>query len=322
MYTELLETLKSITPEEREILKGRTQVDESIYNLNRSMIVDCKKLLANGQLIEMRPHTRFIHFPKHTHNYIEVVYMCSGQTRHVVNGSEILLNTGELLFMSQYATQEIFPAGEEDVAVNLIILPEFFGLVLDLIGAEPSLIRDFLVDCLRNTRHDVSYLHFKVADVLPIQNLMENLISSLLYGHYSQRLNQNTMALLFLYLMNYTDHLEIGKEHLEQEITLKVFQYIEEHYRDGELSQLAAGLHYDLYQLSRIVKSVTGSTYTELLQEKRLQKAAFLLTTTGLSVSDICMDVGYNNFSYFYRIFKEKYGVTPREYRLRNLKNG
>ncbi len=202
------------------------------------------------------------------------------------------------------------------MAVNLIILPEFFSLVLDLIGAEPSLIREFLVDCLRNTRHDVSFLHFKVADVLPIQNLMENLISSLLDGRYSQRVNQTTMALLFLYLMNYLDQMEIGKDHMEEEMILKVFRYIEDHYRDGELSFLASGLHYDLYQLSRLIKTVTGSTYTELLQEKRLQEAAFLLDTTRLSVSDICMNVGYNNFSYFYRIFKEKYGMTPREYRM------
>ncbi len=101
MYAELLQRLSVITSEEQEILDGRTRVNESLYNLDHSQVVDCKKLLAAGQLIQMRPHTRFIHFPKHTHNYIEVVYMCSGQTRHIVNDSEILLNTGELLFMTK-----------------------------------------------------------------------------------------------------------------------------------------------------------------------------------------------------------------------------
>lgn len=41
------------------------------------------------------------------------------------------------------------------------------------------------------------------------------------------------------------------------------------------------------------------------------------LSGTKLSVSDIIMAVGYENTSYFYRAFSEMYGVTPREYRLR-----
>ena len=47
------------------------------------------------------------------------------------------------------------------------------------------------------------------------------------------------------------------------------------------------------------------------------EKAAALLSGTKLSVSDIIMAVGYENTSYFYRAFSEMYGVTPREYRLR-----
>ncbi len=315
MRRDLLEKLEEITAEEQEILDGRSQVDASIYNLSGSMVVDGAHLLESGRLIELRTHTRFVHFPKHKHNYVEVVYMCKGSTHHVVNGSDIVLKKGELLLMNQTASQEIFPAGKDDIAINLIILPEFFGRVLDLIGTEPSMIRDFLIDCLRNNNQDISYLHFKVADALPIQNLMENLVHSLLCGDYSQRLNQNTIGLLLLHLADYTEKMQIGRDHLDQELLINLYRFIDEHYSDGELTDLANELHYDLYQLSRQIKKLTGHNYTELLQEKRLQKAAFLLETTQIPINDICMDVGYNNFSYFYRLFKEKYGVTPRAYR-------
>ena len=40
------------------------------------MVIDSDKLLEAGQLITIRPHTRFVHFPEHTHNYVEVIYMC------------------------------------------------------------------------------------------------------------------------------------------------------------------------------------------------------------------------------------------------------
>lgn len=316
MRQDILDELKKITPEEQEILDGRTVIDTTLYTPSSSMVMDCQTLLERGKLIELRPHTRFIHFPRHTHNYVEVVYMCCGKTVHIVNGTCVELHAGELLFLTQNAVQEILPASEEDIAVNFIILPEFFDRSLSMIGAENNLIRTFLTDCLRNSSGQTSFLHFKVADILPIQNLVENLIWMLLHRQPNKRsMNQTTMGLLFLHLLNYTDKVDIGHDHLEQELTLTVLNYIEEHYRDSDLTALADALHYDLYRLSRLIKSATGRTYTELLQEKRLNQAVWLLSTTPLSVADIGMDVGYNNSSYFYKIFRNRFGCSPKEYR-------
>lgn len=128
------------------------------------------------KLITLRSHTRFIHFPEHSRNYIEVVYMCSGQTRHIISGNDLILNTSKILFLSLNAMQESLPATENDLAVNFIILPEFFDRSLDMLGDSSNLVRNFLIECLKNGSQDISYLHFKVADVEPIQNLIENLI--------------------------------------------------------------------------------------------------------------------------------------------------
>ena len=69
--------------------------------------------------------------------------------------------------------------------------------------------------------------------------------------------------------------------------------------------------------MSKFIKRHTGHTFKELLQTKRLNQAAFLLATTELTVSDIIAAVGYDNSSYFYRVFLERYDMTPREYRLK-----
>lgn len=319
MSEELLKELLKITPEEQEILDGRYTIDPTLYNLNHNMVVDCHRLLEKGKLITLRPHTRFIRFPEHSHNYVEVVYMCSGQTRHLINGNDLILQTGELLFLSQNAVQEIYPAAEQDLAVNFIILPEFFDRSLAMLGNGNSLIRNFLIECLKSGSQNINYLHFKVAEVRPIQNLIENLIWLLLNEQNNKRsLNQTTMGLLFLHLMNLTDKAEIGKNHYPQELVLTVFRFIEDHYRDGELSELAKSLSRDLYFLSRVIKTATGRTYTSLLQEKRLGQAAWLLQNTGLPVTDVCMDVGYHNFSYFYKLFRKQYRMSPLEYRRAN----
>lgn len=317
MNRELFDTLKKITEEEQKILDHGGAIDTTIYSSKNSSVVDAKKMLEQGKLIDLRPHTRFAHFPKHTHNYVEMVYMVSGFTRHIVNGNEVILRQGQLLLMNQHASQEIYPARENDIAVNFMIMPEFFDTTLTMLRGADSMIRDFLVDCLRSTTGHVDYLHFEVEEALPIQNLIENLIYSLINNTPNiNQLNQTTIGLLFLHLLQYTDHLTIGGDRFEEEIMVKVLSHIEDHYKDGQLSDLCKQLGEDLYTLSRIIKRHTGRNYTDLLQEKRLNLAAFLLTNTSLPITDICADVGYNNFSYFYKLFKKQFSATPKEYRL------
>ena len=73
--------------------------------------------------------------------------------------------------------------------------------------------------------------------------------------------------------------------------------------------------------LTKMIKKTTGFNFKELLQRKRLSKAVELMCDTDLPISDIIAAVGYENNSYFHRVFKERYGVTPRAFRVANKKN-
>ena len=124
-----LREIMPITEEENRILHSGV-IDRNLYMQSEKNVINAEKLLSQGKLITIRPHTRFVHFPEHTHDYIEAIYMCSGKTEHIINGEHITLNKGELLFLSQNAKQEIMPASQDDIAVNFIILPEFFDKTL------------------------------------------------------------------------------------------------------------------------------------------------------------------------------------------------
>ncbi|MDD6564113.1 MAG: AraC family transcriptional regulator [Clostridiales bacterium] len=314
MNKELMDILAPITKEEQAILDGRHDIDADIYMDAGSSTINSKKLLSSGKLITVRPHTRFVHFPKHSHNFIEVIYMCSGTTTHIVNGNKLVLKEGELLFLGQNANQEILPAGINDIAVNFIILPEFFDVSLVMLKDEETPLRAFIINSLKSNNSNSSYMHFKVADVLPIQNLVENLIWTLIKGTSNKRkINSFTMGLIFLQLMDYTDRLVLYDK--EEQTILKVLKYADENYRDGSLTELASSLHYDFSWLSREIKRKTGKTYTEIVQEKRLSQASFLLTNTDMNISDIANQVGYDNVSYFHRLFKKRFNMSPYKYK-------
>lgn len=315
MNGELVSLLGKITQEEQAILDGRTSIDRAIYMLGSDNTIQAEKLLAAGKLITLRPHTRFIHFPEHTHNYVEVVYMCRGETTHIVNGNTIHLRQGELLFMNQGATHEIYRAERDDIAVNFIVLPHFFAGVLKDIGEEETPLRRFLVECLCGYDDGTGYLHFQVNNVISVQNLIENLLLVLMQeGQQKRKKSQLIMTLLFLQLMECTQQLKTAD--CEQEMVFKILSYVESDYAHGSLTELADILHYDICTLSREIKRRTGKTYTQLVQEKRLAQAAFLLRNTDRNVDHIANAVGYENIGYFHRIFRDNYGVSPKEYRL------
>ena len=313
MNADILKRLSVVSEEEKEILNGRRSIDRSLYMDGSRDVISGEKLLEKGKLIAIRPHTRFIAFPEHTHDYVEMVYMCAGETRHTVNGTAITLRKGELLMLGQNARQAIDPAGETDIAVNFIVRPAFFSGTLPFLGEEETPLRRFVTSCLTGDSEE-GYLLFHVADILPIQNLIENLLYTLMEETPNKRgILQMTMGLLFAQLMNHTEALQFETQ--EQNALVSVLRYIEERYRDGSLTEIAERLHYETPSLSRLIRRKTGKNYTELLQEKRLSQAAWLLRNTDRTVDDIARAVGYENMTYFHRLFRARYGQSPKHER-------
>ena len=97
-----------------------------------------------------------------------------------------------------------------------------------------------------------------------------------------------------------------------------IIEYIEQNYNDKSLNlkELASNFKISYGYMLLIFKESQNQSLPEYLNMVRLKKAAELLCTTGDSVSKIMNNVGYDNESNFYRLFKKHFGATPRQYRI------
>jgi transcriptional regulator GlxA family with amidase domain len=86
----------------------------------------------------------------------------------------------------------------------------------------------------------------------------------------------------------------------------------------GKIQDLAGTLNLSESHLQRLFKQATGLALGHLLAEKRLQKAANLLTNTNLSIKEIACAVGYEHGSSFTRAFERRFEQPPRQYRIGN----
>lgn len=92
----LFEQIQKITPEEQAYLDGKEQVDREIYTRKENFEIDSQMFLQQGKLLTIRHHSRFIEFPEHKHNYIEIVYVCAGEIVHYIDGKVLSMHTGDI----------------------------------------------------------------------------------------------------------------------------------------------------------------------------------------------------------------------------------
>ena len=92
--------------------------------------------------------------------------------------------------------------------------------------------------------------------------------------------------------------------------------YVKAHLSDPiSRDTITRELHVSEGHISHLFKKETGDSLTEYITNMRIEKAKELLLQTNLSISEICERIGYNYQAYFTRIFREKVGMSPVQYR-------
>ena len=312
----LLEELMEMSEEEISLLKERNEVSKELYTSHSNFIIESEKFLSKGSLIMVRKHTRFVDFPIHKHDYIEMNYVYNGELHQNVGGRPITLKKGELLLLNQHIEHEIRSCSKNDIIINFIIHPAFFEFMFSFLSTD-NIIRDFLVNSLYSNTQGGQFLYYKVAEVEEIQELVYKIILEIMN---SSTLSDSSiklyMGLLMVELIKKSEKLEKGEEaSYYHYLVVQSLKYIEENYKEASLFELSLKLNQPNYGISKIIKRATSYSFKELLQQRRLVKAKELLEGTNLAISEIVEKVGYENISYFYRIFKKKYGQTPKKYR-------
>ena len=92
----------------------------------------------------------------------------------------------------------------------------------------------------------------------------------------------------------------------------QILKYLENNYMNKiTIEEIAAEVHLSQSHFMKYFKNIMGTSFIEYLNEYRLTMAQRLLVSSDSSVLDIAAEVGFDNLSYFNRIFKKRFGQTP-----------
>lgn len=321
MKEEILNKLSEITDEERQLSTSSKKLKTKIYWGADNFQVEMSRVALSSEgsynsPVLVRTHTRFVDFPAHSHDYIEMMYVCSGSITHVIADKEITTRSGDIILLGRNTKHSPKRADASDIGINIIVSIDFFEALINRMRLE-ELITDNPIDSLL-LDDDSQYFIFHTSGVAGIENLLENIISSIVEEKkVMPYIIEREMELLLCYLCfmpeDLTEHSTVRV--YSNEIKRIIANYIQTSYKNANLGDLSVLVGFTPTYMSRWIRKNMGTTFKDLLLEKRFEVASDLLVRTSMSVSDILNSVGYENSSYFHKQFMARYATTPRAYR-------
>ncbi|MBO7744495.1 helix-turn-helix domain-containing protein [Paenibacillus sp. MWE-103] len=279
---------------------------------------DVLRLHVTGEMFAISRHTRFVQMPAHTHNLFEMNYIYSGTFYQDIQGERFELKEGDLIILNKNVEHSIAKCGENDILINFLAKNEFFdrAFIYNILG--DHMLGQTIASIIADASREKNFLLIHTSNNWQIKQTIQNLLCEA-FGHQAanREIIKAYLTILFSRLVESESYRLFVNDGARQSglSVIEIIAYIHKHYLNTTLAQTAAHFGYSAEHIGRIIKNVTGKTYSALVQKQKFMHAALQLKLTNHTVEDISKEIGYNNLSFFYRKFQSIYGVTPKEYR-------
>lgn len=250
--------------------------------------------------------------------YIRILYVLSGGLELQIDNKLFNYTAGCLIMANEWTKISYLLTEPETEIVSFIFKKEYFSdnLLNQLI--EDSLMYRFFVE---NVKTDIKKSNFFVFQFEPNQDihfyalLLLKQVVKMKYKY--NRITKSAFILLVTEIGDLVEeHLRLKDSSLSSSILIyEIIADIEANYKDITLTHLAKKYYYHPNYLSNLIMEKTGKKFSELVLNFRLKQACNYLEQTNMSVQNIITQIGYSDKTYFYKIFKKEYGMTPKEYR-------
>ena len=266
------------------------------------------------------------HVRWHWHDELEYIFVEKGSGTFRISDGSYDITEGEALFINQGMLQDAHVSEGYDTCVYYSII---FHPTNILAYGLTRLCSKYLTPILSNSKFHAYKITDKstlgseilayIIDIVAINRRKDMCYELLTKEHLI-----HIWVLLFEFMnINPAElgDIELMRLSLDESRSKDAVKYIEKHYSEPiTLTDIADSIHVSKNECCRCIKRCMGMTPFEYLLSYRIYRAAALLreASSADSIADIAIKVGFNNTSYFNKVFKKHMGCTPKEYRSRD----
>lgn len=273
-------------------------------------------ILANHD-ISVGRMLRYMPDQWHAAEHFMIYYARSGEITVHFEDDSIILKQGSVLIIAPNVVHANICFADDAVVWYFLVRASTFDRVFWNQLSESSLMSRFFRQALSG-EVGTAYLYFDTFADEQVTQVVSNIISEFnsTYTYRSQMLNTLMSAFFILLLRKYegTARLPRTESFFWKHEFSAIFSYIQAHYHEASIMDVANEFHYSKRQISRIVQQCVGMSYSQLILKLKMEQAAQLLKQQSLSICAISAAVGYADVSSFYRAFTKYYHQTPAEY--------
>lgn len=260
-------------------------------------------------------------FPMHWHDEMEIIKIIKGKYIVNINLKEYVVEEGDIVILKSCTLHSFKQYENEKMASKTIM----FDLSMLNSNVTDACSIKYFTPFLDNKVSYPSILKPSDKGYKNIKNCIDKLF--LCYEEKNEFFEIQLKSYLFeLFYILFKECFEIHdystkiKDDTTNDIKA-ILEYIKINYMNPiSIKDLANVVNFSEHYFMRFFKKYMGMTCVDYINEYRLNIATNLLETTDMSIMEIAVKVGVNNISYFNKIFKKKFNLTPKEYR-KNLKN-
>ncbi|MFL6676645.1 MAG: AraC family transcriptional regulator [Massilia sp.] len=259
----------------------------------------------------------------HRHEYFQILVTLEGHARQTIGGAVRPVQPGTLTFVLPYRVHLVpLPAGSRFVVINFsqrFLRPDLDVDPLDLEDVPVSRVPELAPFLYQE------YMDFVLSgsDLAEARTMLSQMLAENAERRFGslQILRGMLLQLIGLTCRRHEDQLlrlanEKTRSACRRDALLRVTRYIRENLaRDLNLTEAAATAFLSPNYLAHLLKNEVGKTFTDLVTERRMERAQELLANTPMRVAEVAHASGFPDEGYFTRRFRQWFGITPRQYR-------
>lgn len=278
------------------------QKDSEILNLSS---------VSDKPAIMLQKHVRYSYVPYHIHDYIELTYVLHGKFNEIIEGKNFNLTEGSITFLNTHTIHKIGKTEKQDLAINILIKKEFLSDQIISIFPSKTPLAAFFLNCLsvENNRPDF----FVIENCPDVKQIILEMVQEQKANSTNEKEILDMLIKIFFLRILRSQSFDIYNSNKSK--MTEITDYISVNFRNITLNSCAEQFGFNPNYLSTLIRNKTGTTFKQLVLEKKLKYIEYMLINSNLSIQEILENVNVNNSTYFYKKFKKVKKCTPKEFR-------
>lgn len=270
--------------------------------------------------IDVVVHPRYSYPVIHNHSYLEIICVLTGECTNFIERTSLRMKAGDICILSPNAFHALSCTADDSRILNILVSFHFLEQSFrDLLrGGE---ILSSFIDSILQGKSVSPYILYETGSDLLVRELEEKICiesSNREYG-WLHALSYLTGELLLRLVRQYELSAIVASSkgassNERNERIVSILGFIGTNYNRLSLADTAEAFGYSPSYLSRMIHEYTGKSFSQLVTEQQMNRAAQLLKQGELGIPEIASEIGCFDHSHFSKKFKRIYGVTPKQY--------